>query len=73
MLNFCILFFVNMTLSFNRLLENEPPTKDHTWDGLKSPCMYVAQGQFGLHMGPEQLEQGISQMLVPVHGLYSSI
>ena len=28
--------------------------------------------QLGLHVGPEQLEQGLSQKLLPAHGICSS-
>jgi hypothetical protein len=34
--------------------------------------MYVADVQFGLHVGPEQLEQGLYQKLLPVHRTYST-
>ena len=43
------------------LSESEPPTKEHTQAGPRSPCTYVADVHLGLHVGPEQLEQGLFQ------------
>ena len=41
-----------------------PPAKDHTKArAYKAPCTYVADMQLGLHVGPEQLEQGLSLTL----------
>jgi hypothetical protein len=34
--------------------------KEHTWAGPRPPHTYIADVQLGLHVGPEQLEQGIS-------------
>ena len=42
------------------LSETEPPTKEHTWAGPRLACTYVADVQLGLHVGPKQLEQGLS-------------
>jgi hypothetical protein len=42
------------------------PTKDHTWAGPRPPHSYVADVQLGLYVGPEKLEQGLSQKLLPV-------
>ena len=36
------------------------------------PGTYVANVQLGFHVGPEQLEQGLSQKLLPVCGICSS-
>ena len=36
-----------------------------------APPMFV-DVQLGLHVGPEQLEQGLSQKLLPVHAISSS-
>ena len=44
-------------------------TKEHTWAGPKIPCSYVADVQLGLHVGPEQRKQGLSQKLFPVDGI----
>ena len=50
----------------------EPLNKKHTWAGPRPPLMYLVDVQLGLHVGPEQLEQGISQKLLPVCGICSS-
>ena len=56
-----------------RLSESEPTTKEHTGLDLGIPAyMYVADVQLGLHVGPEQLEQGLSQKLLPAHAVCSS-
>jgi hypothetical protein len=47
-----------------RLLESEPPSKEHTWAGPRPPSTYVADVQLGLHVGPEQLEKGAIQKAV---------
>ena len=52
--------------------ESEPPTKEHTWDGPRPLCTYVADMYLGLHVGPEQLEQGLTQKVLPVHRIWSS-
>ena len=44
----------------------EPPTKEHTWVEPRPPHTYVVD-VLGLHIGPKQLEQGLSQKLLPVH------
>ena len=45
--------------------DSEPPNKEHTWTGPTPPLLiYVADVQLDLHMGPEQLEQGISQKML---------
>jgi hypothetical protein len=46
--------------------------KEHTQAGLKSP-EHIYNVQIGLHMGLEQLEWGLSQKLLPVHGICSLI
>ena len=51
---------------------SEPPTKEHTQAGPRSPCTYVTDVQLGLHVVPEQLEQGLSQKLLPVCEICSS-
>jgi hypothetical protein len=52
--------------------ESEPQTKEHIWAGPRSPCTYVADVKLGLHVGPKQLEQGLSQKLLSVCGTCSS-
>jgi hypothetical protein len=52
--------------------ETEPPTKEHTQVGPRPPCTYVVDVQLGLHVVPEQLEQGLSQELLLVCGICSS-
>jgi hypothetical protein len=54
------------------LSESEPPTREHTQAGPRPPRTYVAGVQLDLHVGPEQLEQGLSQKLLPVCGICSS-
>jgi hypothetical protein len=51
--------------------ESEPPTKEHTQARPRPPGSYVADRQVGLHVGPEQLEQGLCQKLLPVHRICS--
>ena len=46
--------------------EFEPPTKEHAQNEPRPPCTYVADVQLDLHVGPEQLEWGLSQKLAPV-------
>jgi hypothetical protein len=38
----------------------------------RPPCTYVTDVQLGLHVGPEQVEWGLSQKLLSVSGIYSS-
>jgi hypothetical protein len=52
--------------------EIEPPIKEKTWAGPSTPLTYVADVQLGLHVNPEQLEQWLSQKLMPVSEIYSS-
>jgi hypothetical protein len=33
-----------------KLSETEPPTKEHTWAGLRSPCTYGTDVQLGLQL-----------------------
>ena len=41
--------------------ESLPPIKEHTWAGpARPPHSYVADVQGSLHLGLEQLEQGLS-------------
>lgn len=44
--------------------ETDPPTKEHTRAGPRPSCTCVADVQLGLQVGPEQLEQGLSQNLL---------
>ena len=44
---------------------NHQPKNTHGLD-LDPPCTYVADVQLGLHMGPEPLEWGLSQKLLPI-------
>ena len=52
-----------------RVSGTELPTKKHTWTGPRPPCSYVADVHLDLHTGPEQLEEGLSQNLLPIHGI----
>ena len=54
------------------LSETEPPTKEHTQAELRPLHTNVADVQLGLHVGPKQLEQGLSQKLLPIRGICSS-
>jgi hypothetical protein len=49
----------------------EPPTREHAWAGPRPPHTYVVDVQLGLYVGPEQMEQGLSQNLLPVDGICS--
>jgi hypothetical protein len=48
---------------------NHQPKSIH---GPRPPSTHVADFQLCLHVGPEQLEQRLSQKLLPVHGFCSS-
>ena len=48
------------------------PTKEHTQAGPRPPRTYVADVQLDLHVGPEQLEQGLSQKLLLIREICSS-
>ena len=50
----------------------EPLNKEQTWVGRISPSTYVAEGQLGLHMGPNQLELGYQKKLFILPQFYSS-
>jgi hypothetical protein len=52
-------------------VKTEPSTKEHTQAGPRPPHRNVADIQLGLHVGPEQLELGLSQKLLPVYGICS--
>jgi len=52
--------------------ESEPPNKGHTESETRPPCTSLAYLKLGLHVGPEQMEQGLPQKLIPVHGICSS-
>ena len=52
--------------------QSEQPTKEHTQTGPRPPCTYVADVQFGIQVGPKQVEQRLSQKLLPVCGICSS-
>ena len=54
------------------LSETKPPTTEHTRAGPRPPHTHVADVQLGLHVGPEQLEEGLSQELLPVCEICSS-
>jgi hypothetical protein len=43
--------------------------KEHTLAGPRPHGTYIINVQFGLYMGPKQLEQGLSQKLLPVCGI----
>ena len=45
-------------------LESEPLTKGQTRAGPRPPCIYVADVQFGLHVGSKQLEEGVIPKVV---------
>ena len=51
-----------------RLSETESPTKEHTWAGPSPSSSHtdVIDIQLGHHEGPEQLESGLTQTLLPV-------
>jgi hypothetical protein len=49
--------------------ETEPPITEFIGAGLRPPSTYVADVLLGLHVGPKQLEQGLSQKLLPVCGI----
>ena len=51
-----------------RLSETEPPIKEHTQAGPSLGAAYVACVQLRFHMGPQQLEQGLSPKLLPLFG-----
>ena len=55
-----------------RLSESELPTKEHTLHGSMYLSTYVKGVQCGLYEGLEQLDQGLSQMLLLVNGICSS-
>ena len=48
-------------------------SKEHTGAEPRPPCTYVADVQLGLHVGPEQLEQGLSQKLLPDYVLLAGL
>jgi hypothetical protein len=52
--------------------ESEPPTKEHTQAGPRPPHTYVVNVPLGLLVSPGQLEQGLSQKLLPVYRLCST-
>ena len=54
------------------LSEIEPPTKEYIWAGPRHPRTHVADVQLGLHVGPKQFQQRLSQMLLPKSGISSS-
>jgi hypothetical protein len=54
------------------LSEIETPTKEHILAEPRPPHTYVADVQLGLHVGPKQIEQGLSQKLLPMHAIYST-
>lgn len=54
----------------SELLETEPPSKELTEP--RPPHTYVAGVQLDVHVGPEQMDLGLSQKLVAVPGIYSS-
>jgi hypothetical protein len=49
---------------------NHQPKNIHI--GPRPPHSYAAYVQLGLHVGPEQLECGIYQKLLSIHGICSS-
>jgi hypothetical protein len=59
-------------LTWTLRAETEPPTKEQTQAGSRPPHTYVADVQLSLHLGPKKLEWGLSQKLLPVHGMCSS-
>jgi hypothetical protein len=52
--------------------ESEPPTKDYTQAGPSPLGTYIADVKFALPMDPKLLEQGLSQKLIFVSGIYFS-
>jgi hypothetical protein len=55
------------TLGGSQRLKHQPKGT-----GPRPPHTYVADVQFCLHMGPEQLEQGLSEKLLSICGIGSS-
>ena len=49
----------------------EPPVEELSWGGPRSTHTYVADIQLEFHVVPEQLEQGLTQKLLPVCGICS--
>jgi hypothetical protein len=69
----CLSLMTKVFGYFFKCFSTEPPTKEHTWAGLRSPCTYVcsrcaAWSSWGL----EQLDWGLSQNLLSLHGIWSS-
>jgi hypothetical protein len=56
----------NLDLCGSQSLDYQP------WLEPRAPCTYIADVQLGLHVGPEQLEQGLFLKLMPVCWIYSS-
>jgi hypothetical protein len=50
------------------LLETEPKTEEHAGAGPRSPSTYVVDVQLCLRVGPEQMEWGLAQKLLPFVG-----
>jgi hypothetical protein len=54
------------------LPETETPTREQTWAGpTPTPSTSVTAVQRGLHVGPQQLKQGLSLSLLPSCGSHS--
>ena len=54
------------------LSESEPSTEEYKWAGPRTMPTFVADVQLKIHVGGEQLEQGVPQKLLPVNGRCSS-
>jgi hypothetical protein len=52
--------------------EFEILSKEHTQAGPRPLHTYLADVHLGHYVGPEQLEQGLSQTLLPICGISSS-
>lgn len=54
------------------LSESKSLTKEHTPAKFRHPHEYVADVQLCLYVDPKQMDQGLSQKLLTVRGIYSS-
>jgi hypothetical protein len=54
------------------LSESELPTENHLWAGPRPHYSCVADVQLGFHVGPKQLEWGLTQKLLPICGICST-
>ena len=57
---------VRLHTAANRKKLNHKPKSEHRLDLALLHNTYVTDVQLGLHVGPEQLERGLFQKLLPV-------